>query len=92
MPTNGKKKDSLLFAILDVINVLINFSFLKLCSALVTVTTHFVVVVVVVCFIQRPSKYIETTHITTFGRKKGNSDKTRTVKACNIQPYNKFKN
>ena len=42
MPTNGKKKDSLLFAILDVINVLINFSFLKLCSALVTVTTHFV--------------------------------------------------
>ena len=41
MPTNGKKKDSLLFAILDVINVLINFSFLKLCSALVTVTTHF---------------------------------------------------
>ena len=50
------------------------------------------VVVVVVCFIQRPSKYIETTHITTFGRKKGNSDKTRTVKACNIQPYNKFKN
>ena len=48
--------------------------------------------VVVVCFIQRPSKYIETTHITTFGRKKGNSDKTRTVKACNIQPYNKFKN
>ena len=51
-----------------------------------------VVVVVVVCFIQRPSKYIETTHITTFGRKKGNSDKTRTVKACNIQPYNKFKN
>ena len=51
-----------------------------------------VVVVVVVCFIQRPSKYIETTHITTFGRKKGNSDKTRTVKACNIQPYNEFKN
>ena len=46
---------------------------------------------VVVCFIQRPSKYIETTHITTFGRKKGNSDKTRTVKACNIQPYNEFK-
>ena len=42
MPTNGKKKDSLLFSILDVINVLINFSFLKLCSALVTVTTHFV--------------------------------------------------
>ena len=42
MPTNGKKKDSLLFAILDVINVLINFSFLKLCSALVTGTTHFV--------------------------------------------------
>ena len=42
MPTNGKKKDSLLFAILDVINVLINFSFLKLSSALVTVTTHFV--------------------------------------------------
>ena len=42
MPTNGKKKDSLLFAILDVINVLINFSFLKLCSALITVTTHFV--------------------------------------------------
>ena len=42
MPTNGKKKDSLLFAILDVISVLINFSFLKLCSALVTVTTHFV--------------------------------------------------
>ena len=26
MPTNGKKKDSLLFAILDVINVLISFS------------------------------------------------------------------
>ena len=42
MPTNGKKKDSLLFAILNVINVLINFSFLKLCSAPVTVTTHFV--------------------------------------------------
>ena len=42
MPTNGKKKDSLLFAILDVINVLINFSFLELCSALVTATTHFV--------------------------------------------------
>ena len=42
MPTNGKKKDSLLFAILDVMNVLTNFSFLKLCSALVTVTTHFV--------------------------------------------------
>ena len=42
MPINEKKKDSLLFAILDVINVLINFSFLKLCSALVTVTTHFV--------------------------------------------------
>ena len=26
MPTNGKKKDSLLFAMLDVTNVLINFS------------------------------------------------------------------
>ena len=42
MPTNGKKKDSLLFAILDVINVFISFSFLKLCSALVTVAAHFV--------------------------------------------------
>ena len=39
MPTKEKQKDSLLFAILDVINVLISFSFLKLCSALVTVTT-----------------------------------------------------
>ena len=41
MPTNGKKKDSLLFAILDVINVLINFSFLKLCSALVNSNNAF---------------------------------------------------
>ena len=42
MPTNEKCNNCLLFAMLDVINVLISFSFLKLCSALVTVTTHFV--------------------------------------------------
>ena len=50
-------------------------------------------VVVVVCFLQRPSKYIKTTHITTYGQKKnGHSDRMLTVKACNIQPYNEFKN
>ena len=43
MPINEKKKkDSLLSAIFDPLNVLISFSFLKLCSALVTVTTYFV--------------------------------------------------
>ena len=42
MPISEKQKESLLLAMLDLLNVVISFSFLKLCSALVTATTHFV--------------------------------------------------
>ena len=52
----------------------------------------YLLIVVVVCFIQRPSKYVKPTHITTYTRKEGNSDRTLIVKACNIHPYNEFKN